>query len=47
VGFIVPKDSARLKQYPSQSIHANHMNRTKFSSDADPGYVAVRAQLQA
>jgi hypothetical protein len=46
VRFIVPKDSAQLKQYPSQSIHANHMDMTKFSSDAGPGYVAVCAQLQ-
>ncbi|KAH8746338.1 hypothetical protein BGZ57DRAFT_709699, partial [Hyaloscypha finlandica] len=46
VGFIVPKDYTQLKQYPSQSIHANHMDMTTFNNDADPGYVAVRAQLQ-
>jgi protein SERAC1 len=47
VGFIVPKDSAQPKQYTSKSLHANHMNMTKFSSDSGPGYVAVCAQLQA
>jgi len=47
LGFIVPKDSAHLKQYPIRSIHANHMDMTKFNSNEDPGYTAVRTQLSA
>jgi protein SERAC1 len=46
VGKIVPEDSARLEQYPSLSIHANHMDMTKFSGSTDAGYVSIRGILQ-
>lgn len=43
---IVPKASAVLDRYTSIGIHANHMNMTKFSSDQDPDYRNVRAELK-
>jgi hypothetical protein len=46
VGFIVPKDSAVLPQYLSTSIHANHMDMTKFSGANDAGYMAVSSLLR-
>jgi hypothetical protein len=46
VGKIVSEDSARLEQYPSLSIHANHMDMTKFSGNTDAGYISVRGILQ-
>lgn len=46
VGMIVPKDSAIFQQYPNTSIHANHMDMTKFSDANDPGYCSVRGILQ-
>jgi hypothetical protein len=42
---IVPKHSAILSAYPNKSIHANHMQMTKFGSSQDPGYVSVSSQL--
>ncbi|KAJ9656083.1 hypothetical protein H2201_008655 [Coniosporium apollinis] len=45
VGKIVPDHSAILSAYPNRSIHANHMQMTKFSSAKDAGYVAVSDQL--
>jgi protein SERAC1 len=42
---IVPKHSAILSAYPNRSIHANHMQMTKFSGTKDAGYVSVSDQL--
>jgi len=46
VGKIVSDDSARMRQYPSLSIHANHMDMTKFSGRDDAGYISVRDVLR-
>jgi len=43
---IVPSHSAILPAYESLSIHANHINMTKFPSDQDAGYTAVKATLR-
>ncbi|KAH7411529.1 Alpha/Beta hydrolase protein, partial [Cadophora sp. MPI-SDFR-AT-0126] len=45
VGLVVPHRSAILPSYGSQSIHANHMDMPKFSSEQDPGYLAVSTML--
>jgi protein SERAC1 len=42
---IVPKHSAILSAYRCQSIHANHMDMTRFSGANDPGYQAVSGEL--
>jgi protein SERAC1 len=42
---IVPKHSVILSAHPNRSIHANHMQMTKFSSNKDAGYVSVSDQL--
>ncbi len=42
----MPKDSATLDRYASISIHANHMDMTKFLSDQDPDYRNVLSELQ-
>jgi hypothetical protein len=42
---IVPRHSAILSAYPGRSIHANHMEMTKFSSSTDLGYQVVSNQL--
>ncbi len=36
---------AILSAYPNRSIHGNHMEMTKFGSETDSGYIAVRDQL--
>ncbi|KAH7073935.1 Alpha/Beta hydrolase protein [Paraphoma chrysanthemicola] len=46
VGFIVPKTSAILREYPHESIHANHSDMTKFSGKGDSGYIRVEALLR-
>lgn len=46
VGKIVSDDSARMKQYPNLSIHANHMDMTKFSGSTDAGYISIRGVLR-
>ena len=43
---IVPKASATLDRYPSISIHANHIDMTKFMSDQDPDYRNVVSELR-
>jgi protein SERAC1 len=42
---IVPRQSAILPDYPNASIHQNHSEMTKFTSEKDAGYVRVRDQL--
>jgi pimeloyl-ACP methyl ester carboxylesterase len=46
IGIIVPEHSATLSQYPNQSIAANHMDMTKFSSKNDQGYQRVLSRVQ-
>jgi protein SERAC1 len=46
VGKIVPEKSAILEQYSNLSIHGNHMDMTKFSSNTDNGYRAVCGVLK-
>lgn len=46
VGKIVSEDSAVLKQYPNQSIAANHMDMTKFSGKNDDGYQKILNRVQ-
>jgi hypothetical protein len=46
VGKIVPEESAILEQYSNASIHANHMDMARFSSEADNGYLAVSGVLK-
>ncbi|MCJ1438195.1 hypothetical protein MMC27_007582 [Xylographa pallens] len=43
---IVPRHSAKLDAYTNVSIHANHMEMTKFDSLEDPGFRLVSNQLQ-
>lgn len=43
---VVPQHSAILPDYTSISIHADHMNMTKFSSAEDPGFVAVHSEIR-
>ena len=42
---IVPQHSAILPAYGSKSIHANHMEMTKFASAEDPGFADVSTTL--
>jgi protein SERAC1 len=46
VGTIVPKESAILAQYSNASIHANHMDMARFSSEADNGYLSICGVLK-
>ena len=46
VGKIVPEESAILEQYSNASIHANHMEMARFSSETDNGYIAVCGVLK-
>ncbi|MCJ1379890.1 hypothetical protein MMC17_002993 [Xylographa soralifera] len=46
LGLIVPRRSAKLDAYTNVSIHANHMEMTKFDSLEDPGFRLVAGQLQ-
>lgn len=46
VGKIVPTESAVLRQYPNNSIDANHMDMTKFGGGNDAGYSSVRGVLK-
>ncbi|KAL8946939.1 MAG: hypothetical protein Q9222_006732 [Ikaeria aurantiellina] len=46
IGEVVPKASATLDRYASIGIHANHMDMTKFSSDQDPDYQNILAELK-
>lgn len=41
----MPQHSAILPAYGSKSIHANHMDMTKFESVEDPGFVDVSTTL--
>ncbi|OBT95600.1 hypothetical protein VE01_05937 [Pseudogymnoascus verrucosus] len=43
---VVEPDSARIVGYNSDTIHANHMEMTKFRSATDPGYVKVLSRLK-
>ena len=43
---IVPPRSAVMNGWPDFSIHANHMDMTKFGGDDSPGYVRVLSALQ-
>ncbi|KAJ5663921.1 hypothetical protein N7507_004652 [Penicillium longicatenatum] len=45
IGKIVEDHSAILSGCSNRSIHADHMEMTKFGSNRDPGYVAVSQQL--
>ncbi|SPO01801.1 uncharacterized protein DNG_04474 [Cephalotrichum gorgonifer] len=46
VGLVVPQDSAILPGYPTIGIHSNHRDMTKFSSEDDPGFVAICGELR-
>ncbi|KAL9616879.1 MAG: hypothetical protein Q9160_008301 [Pyrenula sp. 1 TL-2023] len=46
LGEIVPKHSAVLPQYASYSIHANHMDMTKFSASNNAGYKRVLGETR-
>lgn len=46
VGHIVPRHSAILSRYGSQSIHANHIHMTKLADRMDQGYHDVCNQLR-
>lgn len=41
----MPQHSAILPAYGSKSIHANHMDMTKFESVEDPGFMDVSTTL--
>ena len=41
----MPQHSAILPAYGSKSIHANHMDMTKFDSAEDPGFMDVSTTL--
>lgn len=43
---MVEPDSAKIPAYNSDTIHANHMDMTKFDNTADPGYVKVLNRLR-
>ncbi|KFX98351.1 hypothetical protein O988_04393 [Pseudogymnoascus sp. VKM F-3808] len=43
---VVEPDSAKIPGYNSETIHANHMEMTKFNSKDDPGYVKVLDRLK-
>ncbi|RSL50958.1 hypothetical protein CEP53_008623 [Fusarium sp. AF-6] len=45
VGLVVTKDSATFEGYTPLSIHANHSNMVKFSSDRDTGFKRVAGEL--
>jgi hypothetical protein len=45
VGKIVSKSSATLEGYHSISIHANHKDMVKFSSEEDNGFKRVLGEL--
>ncbi|KAG8411882.1 hypothetical protein J3458_015177 [Metarhizium acridum] len=45
VGKVVPKNSATLEGYNAISIHANHSDMVKFSSEDDNGYRRVLGEL--
>ncbi|EXA30507.1 hypothetical protein FOVG_18111 [Fusarium oxysporum f. sp. pisi HDV247] len=44
-GLVVTKDSATFEGYTPLSIHANHSNMVKFSSDQDTGFKRVAGEL--
>ncbi|KAJ9660138.1 hypothetical protein H2201_007045 [Coniosporium apollinis] len=46
LGMIVPSLSAAMDGYPVISIHANHMDMTKFGSDDSLGYIRVLGELR-
>ncbi|KAI6771494.1 hypothetical protein HG531_009119 [Fusarium graminearum] len=45
VGKVVSKDSATLESYNAISIHANHSNMVKFSSEDDNGFKRLLGEL--
>ncbi|OBT47076.1 hypothetical protein VE00_03064 [Pseudogymnoascus sp. WSF 3629] len=44
---VVEPDSAKITGYNSNTIHANHMEMTKFNNAADPGYTKVLNRLKS
>ncbi|KAF2156673.1 hypothetical protein K461DRAFT_2120 [Myriangium duriaei CBS 260.36] len=46
VGMVVTRESASIPDWPSLSIHANHMDMTKFASSEDLGYQRILGQLK-
>jgi len=45
VGFIVPRESAKLLEYPNESIWADHCGMCKYANKDDPMYRKVSGRL--
>lgn len=44
---VVEPDSAKIRGYNFDTIHANHMEMTKFHTASDPGYTKVLNRLKS
>jgi hypothetical protein len=44
---VVEPESARILGYNFDTIHANHMEMTKFHTAADPGYRKILNRLKS